>query len=82
VHDASPTFERVVRDRAARDLACADLVVHRRADGEASFEATGCGAVARYSCFEAPDGAGIYKVACRGGRRGADASAPATWGTR
>ena len=80
VHDASASFDRVLRKKAARDLSCDDLAVRPRTDlGAATFDVAGCGTTARYVCFEAPDASHISQLTCRGRRL----SSPviATWGS-
>jgi hypothetical protein len=80
VHDASASFDGLLRRTAARDLSCQDLAVRPRTDlGGATFDVAGCGTTARYVCFEAPDASHITQLTCRGRRL----SSPvvATWGT-
>jgi hypothetical protein len=82
-HDASASFEHFARKKAARDLSCDDVALRPRPDlGLATFDATGCGAAARYACFEAPDASNLFHVTCRGRPMDTAAVAPTTWGAR
>jgi hypothetical protein len=82
IHDASPSFEGVVRKKAARDLSCEEVTLRPRPDvGVATFDAAGCGASGRYACFETSDAASTFHVTCRGRPTAFAPAAPATWGT-